>query len=409
MNTRMVAAGLLGLALLALPAGAADGFVTRRGCTLYLDGRVYRAVGVNMPDLHQTYFGTWLHIPHIYGTPEQARQAIIAGIEDAGQSGLAFIRFFASPGYPRDQALLYDRDPARYWSLMDELFALCRQHRLRLVPCLGTIPGPYLHLGEHGRAILDPQSKTSKWVEQYVREFVTRYQNDPTVLMWELVNEGMLHADVNMDGGGLLPAGVYPPGTASVRETGRVDDSLNWADYLRLYREHTAFIKSLDPNHLVTSGDAHVRPECTSRRETFPHFQFRMDTWREWLANNLASQPEPLDVLSFHVYGDDTPAPNDVPWAGMTTVEQVRRLVRCAHAAAAPVFIGELGAAPSNQADPTGRWLCDCLDALEAENVSLIALWVWHFPWQPERTMTSATYPQVVTHAAAFNARYGVR
>ena len=43
-----------------------------------------------------------------------------------------------------------------------------------------------------------------------------------------------------------------------------------WADYLLLYREHTAFIKSLDPNHLVTSGDAQVRPECTSRRETFP-------------------------------------------------------------------------------------------------------------------------------------------
>jgi mannan endo-1,4-beta-mannosidase len=398
-----VVLAVLGPALLSLSADATEGFVTRQGSTLYLDGREYRAIGVNMPDLHQTYAGTWFHIPQIFGTPEKARQAIVAGIEDAGQSEMAFIRFFASPGYPRDQAMLYDQNPARYWMLMDELFGLCRQHRLKLVPSLGTIPGPYLHLGEKGRAILDPQSRTSNWVRQYIREFVTRYKDDPTVLMWELVNEGMLNADVEMEGRKLLPAGVYPPGTTGVRETGSADDSLNWADYLLLYRDHTAFIKSLDPNHLVTSGDAQVRPECTSRRETFPRFKFRSDTWREWLANNLASQPDPLDVFSFHFYGNATPDQANVPWKGMTVIEEMRQVVRCVHAAEAPVFIGELGASPNNRADPTGRWLCESIDAMEAENVSLMALWVWHFPWQPEFTMTSASYPDVVKRAAIFN------
>jgi hypothetical protein len=403
MKTGTAVFAALGPTLLCLSAGAGEGYVTRQGSTLRLDGREYRAIGVNMPDLHQTYFGTWFHIEQIFGNPEKARQAIVDGIEDAGRSGLAFIRFFASPGYPRDQAMLYDRDPERYWALMDEVFTLCRRNGLKLVPSLGTIPGPYLHFGEGGRAILDAQSKTSAWVQQYVREFVTRYRDDPTVLMWELVNEGMLHADVEMEGRKLLPAGVYPPGTTNVRALGSLDDSLNWVDYLRLYREHTAFIKSLDPNHLVTSGDAHVRPECSSRRETFPKFRFRPDTWREWLANNLASQPEPLDVFSFHCYGKDGIEAANVPWQGMTVLEQMRRLARCVHAAAAPVLIGELGAAPNNQADPDGRWLCAAIDAMEEEQVSLMALWVWHFPWQPEYTMTSVTYPDVVQRARRFN------
>jgi len=402
-----VAGGRWRVELDPLPAAtAAEGFVTRQGPTLRLDGREYRAIGVNMPDLHQTYFGTWFHIEPIFGTPEKAREAIVAGIEDASRSGLAFIRFFASPGYPRDQAMLYDRDPGRYWALMDELFGLCRQHHLRLVPSLGTIPGPYLHFGEKGRAILDPQSRTSAWVQRYVRQFVTRYRDDPTVLMWELVNEGMLHADVEMEGRKLLPAAVYPPGTQGIREQGSLDDSLNWVDYLKLYREHAALIRSLDPNHLVTSGDAQVRPECTSRRETFPHFTFRSDTWREWLANNLASQPEPLDVFSFHFYGNDALAEGNVPWKGMTTLQQMRGAARCVHAAEAPVFIGELGAAPNNQADPSGRWLGAAIDAMETEGVSLMALWVWHFPWQPELTMSSATYPEVVRRAAQFNRQH---
>jgi hypothetical protein len=33
-------------------ARAGDGFVTRQGSVLHLDGRPYRAIGVNMPNLH---------------------------------------------------------------------------------------------------------------------------------------------------------------------------------------------------------------------------------------------------------------------------------------------------------------------------------------------------------------------
>jgi len=335
----------------------------------------------------------------------KAKEAVVAAIEDAEAGGLQFIRFFANPGYPRDRAMLYDKDPEAYWQGMDELFALCRAHHVRLIPSLQTIPGPYTYYGETGQAILAPDSVTYEAQQRYIDEFVTRYRDDETVLMWELMNEGMLHADVDMEGRKLPGAGVYPPGMEA-RVEGMREDSLTWDMFQRLYREHAALIKSLDPNHLVTSGDAGVRPECTSRRETFPDFKYRPDTWREWLGNNLLSQPEPLDVFSFHAYGNDTVAGSKVPWAGMNSLEKLQGMARCVHAAGAPMFIGELGASPNNRADPKGTWLVKCIDAMETEGVSLMALWVWHFNWQPEYTMDSATYPEVVARAKAFNEKY---
>ena len=245
-----------------------EGFVTAHGDQLFLAGREYRAIGVNVPHLHQAYMGTWFHNQQIYGTPEKARQAMVEAVEDASRSGFAFIRFFANPGYPIDIEKLYEKNRDDYWRQMDEVFVLCRQHGLRLVPVLGVTEWN-LPSGEPKQSILDPNSKTAQATSRYLREFVTRYKDNPTVLMWELQNELMLAADVDMLGVNLLPKEVYPPG-AAVRKRASREDSLTWAMIQQIYRQQTAFIKKLDPNHLVTSGDAQTRPEATSRRETFP-------------------------------------------------------------------------------------------------------------------------------------------
>ncbi|MBI2301861.1 MAG: hypothetical protein HYU66_23400, partial [Armatimonadetes bacterium] len=368
----------------------------------------YRAIGVNLPHLHQAWFGTWFHNEQIYASHAKAKQAMVDAILDLERSGLAFIRFFASPGYPRDIDLLYAKDPARYWQLMDELFAFCREHRVKLVPSLQSIPGWHQYYGEVGQAVLDANSKTHQGVYHYIHDFVTRYRDDPTVLMWELTNEGMLRADVDMRDQPALPKGVYSPG-AAVREQNVLEDSLTFEMIVRLYREQALYIKTLDPNHLVESGDAHARPECTSRRETFPNFKYRTDTWREWLADNLASQPEPLDLMSFHYAGSFAPARLGVDW-GFTSLERLQRLVRAVHAADVPVFIGELSQTdPLLGADPEGKWTRAAIDLLEAEHVSLAAFWVWHFPWQPELTISSATHPLLVQRAAEFNRKHARR
>lgn len=379
MNAGLAAVLTVAAAMLAGGVAAAGGFVTADGSRLMLDGREYRAVGVNVPHLSQAYNGTWHHWREIYGTRENMRQAVVEAIEDAERHGVAFIRFFASPGYPKGTAELYLRDPDEYWRRMDELFDLCRSHNVKLIPSLGVLKWP-LDCGEHVPAVLDPESRTYAATYGYVREFVTRYRDDPTVLMWELENEAFLRADVNMDGRRAPPRGVYPPDAENVRETYAFEDSLRFDMILRLYREMTAFIKALDPNHLVTSGDAGPREESMCRRETFPDFRWRNDTIREHLANLLLSQPEPLDVFSIHMYGNfDTHR----KVGGLSHLEFLRARVRAIHASRAPVFVGELGQTdPHLPDDPEARWTRAAIDLLDEEGAALIALWVWHFRWQ---------------------------
>ena len=393
-------------ALILCAAAWGQGFVKADGSGLTLDGKPYRAVGVNMPHLSQAYLETWFHWAQIYGTREAMKQSIVEALEDAAESKVAFIRFFATPGYPKDTAELYLADPDEYWRRMDELFELCRGHNIRLVPSLGVLGMWYLDYGESRRAILDPESMTYESTYRYVEEFVTRYKDDPLVLMWELGNEHFLHADVNMEGRPAPGQGIYPDGAPPARETYSQDDSVHFDELAKFQGDMAAYIMGLDPNHLVTSGDAAPREESQSRRETFPDFAYRWDSLRQHLANLLHSQPEPLDVLSVHMYGNfDTRR----KVGDLLHMELLRHYVRAAHVAQMPAFVGELGQTdPHLPDDPEAKWTRAAIDMLEEEGASLIALWVWHFPWQDKdfNIPSSDAQPQLVERMAAFNGEY---
>lgn len=393
-------------------AGIDHGFVTRRQDKLFLNGKEFRAIGVNIPNLHEAYFGTWFHDAQIYGSDEKARQASIDAILDAEKSGVAFIRFFADTGYAIDTEKLYMKDPARYWQEMDDLFALCHKHHLRLVPSLAALDYWHNYCQEPAQAALDPNSKTFRLTRKYVTEFVTRYKDDPTVLMWEIQNECMNAADVDLKGHKLWPAALFPPSSPPVRTVGTREDSLTWDMILRIYRKQAAYIKSLDHNHLVESGDSGVRVECTSRRETFPNFKFRSDTWEEHLANTIASQPDPLDLYSLHWSGSYKPIGQiepriDKTWSDKPSMDVYRETFRAIRAAGKPVYIGEISQQqPGFKDDHETVWTRDFFDMMEAEGASLASVWVWHFPWQPELTCSGATHPALAKRIAEFNHKY---
>lgn len=377
------------------------GFVGAEGSRLVLNGQEYRAVGVNLPHLHQAYCGTWYHIREVYGTAENAREAIVAAIIDAHRSGVAFIRFFASPGYPIDAEKLYFRDRDEYWRQMDEVIDLCRSHGIRLIPSLQVVRGWHFTCGEPTQAILDPSSRTYRATYTYVEEFVTRYKDDPVILMWELENEVFLSADVNAEGRPGRGAALFPEGSPYVKPILALEDSLTFSMIVQAYKEWTSIIKSLDPNHLVTSGDADVRDTSESLRRHFPDQVWILDSLDQHVANYIESQTDPLDVCSIHLYG---PNPSRHTPGGLSVAALATELVRAAHSKPAPVLIGELGAAePSLQQDPDASWVRCFIDAMEQEGVSLMALWVWHFPWQPNHTISSSTHPLLIERMAEFN------
>ncbi|KAI1080933.1 glycoside hydrolase family 5 protein [Whalleya microplaca] len=77
-----------------------------------------------------------------------------------------------------------------------------------------------------------PQIKEA--YQRYISHFLTRYASSPAILAWELTNEARCGADGVRN---LLPSGTCTPALLT-----------SWID------EMSAFVKALDPDHLVTWG-----------------------------------------------------------------------------------------------------------------------------------------------------------
>ncbi|NQT92625.1 MAG: cellulase family glycosylhydrolase, partial [Lentisphaerae bacterium] len=319
---------------------------------------------------------------------------------------IPFIRFFAGSGYPVDAQKLYAVDRERYWREMDALFKLCWDRNIRLIPSLGIL-GPWAdYHGEHKRAILDPASKTYASTYGYVREFVTRYRHDPVVLMWELNNEIFHIADLNFSGKPpKRPAGVFLPGTPGHRrELRTLDDCFSTDMFITLCRDMTRFIKDLDPNHVVTTGDAAPRHCSRALRENFPKHVWTPDTIEEHCSSLLMQQARPLDVISLHVYGK-TGARIKVD--NLPVLEYAKALVRTGIANGRPVYVGEFGQGRGAflKDDQQAAWFLNPFDLFEEEGVSLITLWVVHFPWQNKNfnIANCAGHPAVFERIRRFN------
>lgn len=371
-----VASGLAGHAADAEPH--AHGKIRVDGNRLVLDGREYRAIGVNLPHLASGYNGTWRHCGQIYGTRENMRAAVLAAIDDAAAHGIAFFRFFAMPTFSGRTARLYDDDAEAYWRQMDEVLDLCRAKGIRVIPVLGVTTWKDYANTEGRRAVLEPDSWVYREVHRFVTDFVTRYKGDPVILAWSLSNEAFLKADVE-------PHRGKP--NADGHEVFAFDDLLD------VYRTWTDVIKAADPDAIVTSGDSGVRDESAKRRTAVaearsrgtwpPRIQPGADTLEQYLANLVESQ-QSVDLASIHAYVR-RPGPGD----GLRTADRLGTIafqlerVKALRAAGKPVLVGEFAQErPYFRDDATGQAAIEALDGLEREGASLIAVWVWHFRWQ---------------------------
>jgi hypothetical protein len=372
-----------------------EGFLKARGNDLVWGDRVYRAIGVNVPYITRVWTGQMQKPP---AELEADRKAVREMIADAARHRLAWFRMFAYPNNPAEISW-YKANKEEYWTRMDEFMDLCRDANIQLMPSLGMYPWVHYrpYTGENIPAIVDPTSKTHRYIYAYAEEMLTRYKDDPNILMWEITNEGFLKADVT--------------------PTGDPRDLMTWDQFIAFYKEAATFIKRHAPNHLVTSGDAGVRPESMSRR--LRERRFRLDTPRENLSNLLASQPEPLDVMRVHLYGPGGPrkerrysfqTPDGYSaYPGWVKVDEYwERVIPVLRATNMPVVIGEFGQQhPFINDDKSASWLMQSIDNMERLGVSLMGLWVWHFPEQPEYTFDSRSHPRLVSRITEFNVKHG--
>ena len=160
-------------------------------------------------------------------------------------------------------------------------------------------------------------------------EVVKRYRNDPTVLMWQLINEA---------------------------ETKRPDGTCAPASILRDFAaDMSSLIKGVDPYHLVSLGTIGGQ-QCGMRG----------DGYRKIHA--FAG----IDVCEVHDYSAPAVAmPTDRGYGIRRRIQECERLGK-------PLFIGEVGfPPPSGSISRRAAWLGRKFDAQFRAGVAGILMWGW--------------------------------
>jgi len=281
----------------------AEAFVTRCGTGLCLDGHAYVFTGLNIYNANSRS-NCWYTLGSGSGL-DRSLTAIGTGQE-------AFRAWF----FQR----LATRNGHRDWSAFDHTLAVAAAHGERIIAtltnqwgdCENTSGGPayksesWYRSGY--RSSVDAGMATT--YRNWVREVVTRYRNNPTILAWQMINEG----------------------EAKVSATGRCSSTAEssvraWAvDVSRL-------IKSLDPNHLVSLG-------------TIGNGQCGTSTGTSYEDLHAIST---IDLCEYHDYDSpSSPMPGD-QWNGLA-----KRLSQC-HAEGKPLFVGEVGIKASDVSSLSNR------------------------------------------------------
>lgn len=371
-----------------------------QGDQLVCGGRPYRAIGVNHPPLFSSF---------LVDGPVGLTNSFVA-LRDAADSGVAFIRFWASGFWPREMQLYVER-PVDYWAAMDAVVEQAEQYRVRLIPSIfwQSFLWPDI-CGEPRSAIADAGSKTRRAMERYVRELVGRYRERSVILMWEIGNEYNLEVDLDLARNPrAMGAGAKSLGTPPARSSA---DNLSSEMLLRFQREIATLIQELDPGRPLTSGHSRPRPQSRALREHFPKLNWTVDTLAEHLDTLRRIHPSPLNVWSIHFYGRLTPIEDirepRIEGRPSVGLEMLAEYARAARDARRVLFVGELGPAEGGR-DPEDRrrFLLAAIEYLEREGADLIGLWVWHFPRHAELNLTGRSDPEILARIRRFNLQYG--
>lgn len=281
--------------------GAADTIVTRRGMQLQRDGAPFRFVGMN-----------------VYNANSRRWNGNCGGTVDLDAAAAA------TAGVPVLRAWFFqwqatDAQGRRDWSAFDHTLAVARRHGRLVIATLGDQWGdcegyPTRASGYKGISwyrsgyrteIRGPHLASS--YRDFVREVVSRYRDDPTVLMWQMMNEAE-SADAE--------DGRCPPGAAAA---------------IRGFAEDVGtVIRDADPRHLIGLGTIGTG-QCGLSGAEYAEVQ---------------AIPQ-IDVLEYHDYSTHGSVPD--AYNGLAVrLRQARQLDK-------PLFVGEIGGRAADGPPGGGR------------------------------------------------------
>jgi hypothetical protein len=314
---------------------------------LLKDGKPFRAIGVNY---FSCFYRTLL---------DGADSSYEQGFETLAREGIPFVRFAATGFWPKDMAL-YRTDREEYFRRFDAVVASAEKQGIGLIPSLfwyyACVPDL---VGEPMDQWGNPESKVHQWMREYVREVVARYRDSPAIWAWEMGNEFALQASLPNAASHRAP--IWPDLETATSRSER--DDLTF-DMLRVaYTEFGNAVREHDKKRLILTGDSLPRPAA-----------WHMENEGTWTADNerqfrqmlRSLNPEPIDAISIHAYGEDT--------------ERIAWSVRAAKSIKKPLFIGEFGVPGTGP--EVEKEFRKMLYIIEKADIPLAALWVFDLPSQ---------------------------
>lgn len=328
------------------------GLSVRNG-VLMRQGKPYAGIGAN----YDTLFGRLLQ--------DKGDVSSLHNLGLLADKGIPFVRFRACGFYPRN-AQLYLENRAEYFRRMDQVVQCAEQHQIGLIPSLFWHLGTVTDLvGEAPRELGNPKSKAIAYIKKYTHEMVLRYKDSPAIWAWEFGNEANLGVD-------LLPSSSRRRRAATPSEDGSVrltTDQLQTA-----YSSFARVVRSIDPSRAIDSGTSVPRPAAW--HNALGQFR-RPDSEAQTYAMLLRQNPDPINLLSVHVYQKSQKL---LPYGPETVDHFIGRYAKFAAQSGKPLFLGEFPVRDKDQAN-------EYLRAIVTHRVPLSAFWTFDNA-QQDRTMS---------------------
>lgn len=383
---------LLGVLLLSLNVWvfAQDGrnaFLQRRGTQLLLDGKPLRLVSVNKFDLFLRFL-----------EGGEAKQQAVHAIEEAAKQHFTAIRFAGVGFYPSHMRNWANEKV--YWGAFDELVQTARKHGVRLIPVI--MWNLYLFPDMANECVQDmltnPDSRSRQYLWLYTHQLVSRYKDEPAILFWELTNEMNLGADLEF----MFPYGrsdLNPvhEGTAFMRLR---RDNFTTEQMIPFLREWARFVRSIDRNHLISSGFSAPRPAAQHLRKAQGQGDWTEDSYQEMETYLRDTHPDPIDILSIHFYRkhDNLRFGN----RDEDSAQVLEAFHRAAERIGKPLYVGETGDDYAQR--PDAPFLRNVLGQCRRLGIPLVLIWNWMSPGDPYDVNPQRT-PQVVQMMREANAK----
>lgn len=290
--------------------------LTLKNGSVMLNGKPYYAMGVNLYDAFLVYLRG--------NTKDQA--GVEGEFRQLKESGIPLVRI-SMCGYSGKEYGEYLDYPEYYFSCLDKVIAYAEKYKIGIVfdLCWAVDAIPDYYWG-YRSDIGNANSEVVKAAKSYVKDIVTRYKNSPAVWAWEIGNEYNLDADLD----GVLK-----------REESK---ALSSDDIHVFYEELARTIRSVDTYRLITGGDSEPR---SAAYHLYHNNTWTVDSYSEMAQMMKKLSPEPMNMMSVHVYQD---ADNSEQGAGSITSDQIEDFdrqvgwyVQAAKEANQALFVGEFG------------------------------------------------------------------